>query len=82
MMLGKVLSFRPRWSDTTKSVVAVLVVDLLMLVSAVLVARADDCAGQCRARHNQCRLQTKGSPSCDAQLQGCLQSCIKPAGKK
>lgn len=33
------------------------------------------CAAKCRAQHNQCRIRTKGSPSCDAQLSSCLQSC-------
>jgi len=81
MFLGKKIAARRKWSETTKSVIAVVVVGLLMLVTGVLAARADDCAGQCRAHHNQCRIQTKGSPSCDAQLQACLQSCLKPAKK-
>lgn len=33
------------------------------------------CEAQCRAAHNQCRISTKNSPGCDAQLQGCLDSC-------
>jgi hypothetical protein len=36
----------------------------------------DSCAANCRAQHNQCRIATKGSPSCDAQLQACMQRCI------
>jgi len=36
----------------------------------------DSCAASCRAQHNQCRIATKGSPSCDAQLQACMQRCI------
>lgn len=42
---------------------------------------ADDCAGQCRAHHNQCRLATKGAPSCDMELQSCLQRCLTPRKK-
>lgn len=38
-------------------------------------ASANSCADQCRAAHNQCRIQTKGSPSCDAALTQCLRSC-------
>ena len=38
-------------------------------------AAANPCADQCRAQHNQCRISTKGSPSCDAALTSCLQSC-------
>jgi len=48
----------------------------LMLVAGVAArpAAADACSA-CYAQHNQCRMQTKGSPSCDARLQQCLQSC-------
>ena len=65
-----------------KTLGVIVLVFFLMLTSGILAARADDCASQCRSRHNQCRLQTKGSPSCDVQLQGCLQSCFAPAVKK
>lgn len=37
---------------------------------------ANSCAAQCRAKHNQCRINTKGSASCDAQLQACLSRCL------
>jgi hypothetical protein len=33
------------------------------------------CPGACYAQHNQCRIQSKGSPSCDAALTGCLRGC-------
>lgn len=39
-------------------------------------AAANPCSAQCRQAHNQCRIQTKGSPSCDSQLAQCLRSCI------
>jgi hypothetical protein len=42
-------------------------------------AVANSCAASCHAGHNQCRIATKGSPSCDAQLTACLRGC---AGKK
>jgi hypothetical protein len=35
------------------------------------------CIAQCRAQHNQCRMTSRGSSSCDAQLQSCLQSCLR-----
>lgn len=38
-------------------------------------ASANQCASACYAAHNQCRVSTKGSPSCDAQLSRCLSSC-------
>ncbi len=40
-------------------------------------AEANQCAAKCRAQHNQCRIKTKGSSSCDGQLQRCLQSCLR-----
>lgn len=47
-----------------------------------VIAVADQCVPTCRQRHNECRIQTKGSPSCDAQLQACIQACIdKSKGK-
>lgn len=41
------------------------------------VALANACADNCRSAHNQCRIKTKNSPSCDAQLQACLQGCLR-----
>jgi hypothetical protein len=38
-------------------------------------AEANQCVSQCRAAHNQCRMATKGSPSCDSQLQSCMDRC-------
>lgn len=35
------------------------------------------CASLCRQRHNQCRISTRGSPRCDAELQRCLKGCIE-----
>lgn len=42
---------------------------------SVELAQSDQCVQQCRADHNQCRIKTKGSPSCDSQLQACMDSC-------
>jgi hypothetical protein len=42
----------------------------------VLVAEQSSCANTCQARHDQCRVATKGSPSCDAQRQQCLRACL------
>jgi hypothetical protein len=39
-------------------------------------AEANSCQQSCRAQWNQCRIATKGSSSCDAQLRACMQSCI------
>lgn len=36
----------------------------------------DSCASACQAQHDRCRVETKGSPSCDAARQRCLQACL------
>lgn len=41
-----------------------------------IVAQDSSCAGRCQAQYDQCRVQTKGSPSCDSARQQCLQACI------
>lgn len=61
------------WLKTLAIVFALFAV---MLASMVTLARADGCAGSCRASHNDCRVRSKGSPQCDAQLQACVQSCV------
>lgn len=37
---------------------------------------AASCRSACLSNYNQCRMNTKGSPICDAQYQGCLQTCV------
>jgi F0F1-type ATP synthase membrane subunit c/vacuolar-type H+-ATPase subunit K len=41
------------------------------------IAQGNACVAACNAAHNQCRIATKGSSSCEAQLQVCLRACIK-----
>lgn len=54
-----------------------------VLLASVTVASSEGsspnaCAGSCRDAHNKCRIVTKGNSSrCDAQLQACLQGCMK-----
>lgn len=50
---------------------------------AALVAIAQDgaCTAGCRAQYAQCRIATKGSPSCDAQFAACMRSCINSRGR-
>lgn len=50
------------------------------VTAPVIVAQDGSCASACQAEHDQCRVATKGSPSCDATRQRCLQTCI--ANKK
>lgn len=45
------------------------------LVAVTGPASANQCASACYAAHSQCRVSTKGSPSCDAQLSRCLSGC-------
>lgn len=45
------------------------------LHEGVVVVEAS-CASLCRQRHNQCRISTRGAPSCDADLQRCLKGCL------
>ena len=61
------------WFKTT---CLVLVVFALMIGTSVMAARAEDCPSSCRQRHNLCRIQMKGSPSCDTQLESCIRSCM------
>jgi hypothetical protein len=44
-------------------------------------AQSGACTDNCRAQYNQCRIATKGSPSCDAQFAACMQRCIATRGK-
>ncbi len=56
---------------------AVTAAAALLSGSGAGTAEANSCTAQCRAAHNQCRIATKGSPSCDAQLQACLSRCLR-----
>lgn len=40
-------------------------------------AFASSCTQKCRRQHNQCRIKTKGSSLCDAQLRRCLRRCLR-----
>jgi uncharacterized membrane protein len=50
---------------------------LLTTAAVPVQAQGNACVSSCKASHNQCRIATKGNSSCDAQLQSCLQSCIR-----
>jgi hypothetical protein len=43
----------------------------------IAVAQTASCASECQAQHDRCRVQTKGSPSCDAERQRCLEICLQ-----
>lgn len=59
------------------ALVAVVGVALTDAHNAPTCAQGNACVSSCRAAHNQCRIATKGSASCDAQLQACVQACVK-----
>lgn len=46
------------------------------VTAPLVVAQDSSCANACQAEHDRCRVATKGSPSCDAARQRCLQACI------
>ncbi len=44
---------------------------------APVAAPSATCAADCQTHHDRCRVRTKGSPSCDAERQACLQKCLQ-----
>ncbi len=46
------------------------------LAAEMKLAQGGSCTASCRAQYNQCRISTKGSPSCDAQFAACMRRCI------
>jgi len=46
------------------------------LSAEVKLAQGGSCTASCRRQYNQCRISTKGSPSCDAQFAACMRRCI------
>jgi hypothetical protein len=57
------------------ALVALLTV-VLVVTSEHSFAQSASCQQACRASWNQCRISTKGSASCDSQLQACMQVCL------
>ena len=43
-------------------------------------AQGEACTEGCRRQHSGCLIRDKGSPTCNAQLQRCLETCL--AGKR
>ena len=64
-----------------KTLGLILVVFGLMIGTGVMAAKADGCTDACRAKHNECRVQTKGSPQCDTQVNACVQQCLATLAK-
>ena len=38
---------------------------------------AGQCGASCKNQYNQCRISTKGSPSCEIAFTRCMQACIR-----
>ena len=88
-MFGIVLAFSlaaPAWSgepatlQPSATALQPSATALPAVQAPVIVAQDGSCANACQTQHDQCRVQTKGSPSCDVARQRCLQACI--AGKR
>ncbi|MGE5512610.1 MAG: hypothetical protein ACM31O_15310 [Bacteroidota bacterium] len=43
---------------------------------AVMRTQGEACTDACRREHSDCMIRSKGSPSCNARLQQCLQACL------
>ena len=63
------------------SVLAVMFVGLAAVIAdagqSCAFGQGNACASTCRSAYNDCRIATKGSASCDAQFQACLQGCVR-----
>lgn len=46
------------------------------LAAEMKLAQGGSCTASCRAQYSQCRISTKGSPSCDAKFAACMRRCI------
>jgi len=42
-----------------------------------LIQNNNSCISACRTQYHQCLIATKGSPSCSAQQDACLSSCLR-----
>jgi hypothetical protein len=85
------------WNDSTrhdllgalKTAGLVVVLFGAMAISAISLAQAEtlagadaSCAPGCRTQHNACRLQSKGAPRCDGELQACVTRCVSLQAQK
>jgi hypothetical protein len=69
-----VLDRKLNWALT----ICIAVAGLLAVGFAVLDgASANQCGAKCRNAYNQCRITTKGSPTCETAFTSCMQRCIK-----
>jgi hypothetical protein len=71
-----VIDRRSLWALAAGAVAATL-----LAVSGLIATGPADaeggCGEGCRSAYNQCRIATKGSPTCEAAFTSCMQQCIK-----
>ena len=48
-----------------------------LTMPAPTVVQSGTCAADCQTHHDRCRVRTKGSPTCDAERQACLEKCLQ-----
>jgi molybdopterin-guanine dinucleotide biosynthesis protein len=67
------------WVVAAAAVCAIIMTATTGLTTVItpVAAQGNACVAACKSSHNQCRIATKGSASCDGQLQSCLQGCLK-----
>ncbi len=73
--IGQVVDSRMTWTLVRAAGCAVLLAGAGLLGTEP--ASAANCGARCKQAFNQCRISTKGSPSCDKQFTKCMQGCIK-----
>ena len=74
-LTGELILGLKRWIIAALSMLAAVATIGLAGIGGANIATANQCAAQCYAQERACMQQTKGSPSCSAQLTSCLQSC-------
>lgn len=82
-MLGSKMKWSPVGARAQLGIAAIgaaLVIGLILtlgVLNSATPAEAGQCGVSCRNAYNQCRMSTKGSPSCEVAFTRCMQSCIK-----
>jgi uncharacterized membrane protein len=67
-----VLERRMSWALAAAALAALLVGAGIVSINR---ASANACGAACQKAYNQCRIATKGSPSCEAKYTSCMQRC-------
>ena len=73
--IGQVVDSRMTSGLVRAAICAVLMAGIGLLGTGS--ASAASCGAQCKKAFNDCRISTKGSPTCDEQFTRCMQRCIE-----